>query len=284
MATRLWLPSAGAPLIAPEPVSFWQRTEGSDRIHMLRSRSNSASVNTAVSENVATNNLDCLIRQYISDPLSPQRLEGTVRAMVACMESSTSANLRAEFALQLVDKDGLNARTLVSFNTGPLASEWAGSLAGRRFPLAHPVGGELLTPADVSEGDCLVAEFGFRAHNTSKTNFTGTMQFGDPSTSLALAETETVQTGRVPWLEFSQDLKWLFDAKSQAAQVDGATLWLSLDTETGEVLSAQANPGGRACTFQIDGEVASERVSWASGDIADKLLTVPHKPRQIRLS
>jgi hypothetical protein len=88
-----------------------------------------------------------------------------------------------------------------------LVSEWDVFPENRYFPPAATA----LTEVVAQDGDRLVIEIGFRAFNTSATEYIGRMEVGDPATGTDLPENETETGQKRGWLEFSQNLVWMPD-------------------------------------------------------------------------
>ena len=232
MPTRLYLPSSGAPSVAPAFDLGWGVTTGADRVRTTRAKSGTLLLNKATAETAAAAT-DVLVRQYVSDPLAPQPIAGTVKAMLRCFESATAADMRAQIVIRLVSSTGTVRATLLARTTTALvaASEWATALAARKFPVGWTGAGAALTSATALAGDRLVIEIGYRAHNTVTTSRTGTLQFGDPLATGDLAETEATQSALCPWVEFSQNLERLYTPATHGRR--GFTVTVTPDTESG---------------------------------------------------
>ena len=210
MATRLYLPSSGEAPISPLFDAGWGVVASADRVRGRRLKTGTAMMSRLAAESVAIVT-DVLVRQYVFAPMAAQRIGGAVKAMVRCMESATTADMRAQMAIRVVSGDGLIARgTLLGRTTTGLVSEWGTALAARKFPPGFTGAGVAVTPVTCQEGDRLVVEVGCRAHNTTTSSRAGTVQFGDPTTAGDLAEAETAQSALCPWVEFSQNLLWRF--------------------------------------------------------------------------
>lgn len=207
MATRFYLPSTGAAAVSPAFDLGWGLSVDADRIAMVRTKANSAFNSKAVAESSAIVT-DVLMRQYVSEPVAAQTITGTLKCIARANENSSTADFRSQLLVRVVSGDGLVVRgTLIALDTGALASEWnLVSFVNRKFPKAYATGGASVTSVTAQDGDRLVVEIGYRAHNTTAASRTGTLDFGDPSATGDLVEDETGTTQLCPWVEFSQNL------------------------------------------------------------------------------
>jgi len=242
----------------------WGLSTSADRLRCSRTKTGSGFASKAVAETLALAS-SVLVRQYVSDPLASDRIDGTVRGVVRCMESASAANLRSQLLIRALAPDGVTSRgTLLALDTDALGSEWATGLTARTFPKGASAG-VALTPVQVEAGDHLVIEVGYHSHNTSTTSRTGTMEFGDPAASsdLAFGQTSTAQSA--PWVEFSQDIEWLY-APGSVWIAPGTEVSWSPDPTTG-VISAYTvnNTSGRDVEVACADASGTERLTAASG-------------------
>lgn len=145
-----------------------------------------------------------LLRQYVSEALpNAMTVGGTVKGRIRASESATAADMRPQIRVLAVTSTGATRGVLLAPDTGVLSDEFATSLVNRPFPVASPA---TLTERAVQAGDHIVVEIGYRAHNTSTTSRTGTLEFGEGLLVGDLPENSTANTQLCPWIEFSQDL------------------------------------------------------------------------------
>jgi hypothetical protein len=159
-----------------------------------------------VAEAVTTNPYDVLLAQFVSAPLDVnQTITGTVKGQIRASEANLDADFRTQLVLKVVSGDGVTLRgTLLTFDVSALSSEFATALTNRKVPLAASSPATLSSVAALA-GDRIVAEIGYRSHNTHSTSRTGTVEIGCASAT-DLAEDETTTTQNNPWIEFSQSL------------------------------------------------------------------------------
>src|SRR3954465_3147954 len=116
MSTLFYLPSTGAAPVSPAfgGAGTWGLTTGADRIAMVTARINSAMTSKTATDNSATNNIDCLARQYVSAPIvGDQRIEGTLLGQIRVSESSASANAHVQIKVFVVSGDGTLVRGIL---------------------------------------------------------------------------------------------------------------------------------------------------------------------------
>jgi hypothetical protein len=147
-----------------------------------------------------------MVRQWISEALAAQTISGTVKSIIRCSESNVAADFRSQLSIRVVSGDGGTVRgTLLALDESTLSNEWATSLTNRKFPLNWSGAGVTLSSVTVQNGDRIVVEVGYRAHNTSATSYTGNVEAGD-SAAQDCVENETDVLQYNPWIEFSQNL------------------------------------------------------------------------------
>lgn len=221
MATRFLLPAegSGAPSVSPAFDAGWEQTGQATRLKLLRKTGLSALstlANTGTRTVPITTTQDILGNQFVSDPIPPQRIIGTVSYVSRVLESASTANVTLAVVLRVVSQDGGTVRgTLFStFNTG---TEF-GTSASTRIVSAQAV-----TPLTTQPGDRLVLEVGGHAAGpTAGTTYT--MRFGT-SASSDFALTSGLTTDLNPWLELSQDLWAGLPVNYQAVRVgDGLSV------------------------------------------------------------
>jgi hypothetical protein len=216
VVTRFYLPSSGAAAVSPSPDAEWDATGSADYLQCVTTPSSTSPAEKAVAEAVTTNNYDVLLRSYVSEPLSAQSISGTVKGQILCRESSSSANFRSQLVVKVVSNDGTTVRgTLLAADTGTTVSdEWntgSSTWENRKIPLGWSGSGASLSSVSAQDGDRLVFEIGYRAHNTSSSSFTGGIYCndtaGDTDLSEGGSETDTAASPDYrSWIELSQTL------------------------------------------------------------------------------
>lgn len=187
----------------------WELTAGAPRSRMTTIVRRSAMATISQLETSTSGTFDALCRQYISDPLNAGSISGTVKGIIRAQQDNTDADMRAQLVIRVLSRDGSTVRgTLLASDNSVLSNEFdATGLVNRKFPLNWAGAGASLTLVNAQQGDRVVIEIGFRAHNTLSTNRIGTLRFGDAS-STDLGENEIDSIDNNPWLEFSQDLSF----------------------------------------------------------------------------
>lgn len=270
---RLYLPSSGAPAISPAFDAAWGDTEDADRIAAVSSPSNTAMTDKTCDEAVSTNPLNVLARQYIYGPLTAGwKVEGVVRGVIRCLESNSAADFMAALKIRGVDSAGANPSTLLDISTAALSNELGTSAASRLFPRNWT--SPILTPWTVpSGGGYLVIEVGVRSVNSSTTNRTATLRFGDTTSNSDRTEDETATDDLRPWIEFSD-----VGAVSTIADRDGSAAGAATATgqsgpTQGRVASASGMATASGASAARQGRTgASSASATVSGESADASL------------
>lgn len=210
MATRLYIPSSGAPAISPAfDTTPWPTTTNAERRQLVTTRINSAMVSK---DGVAllTSGTHELIYQCLIGPLNAQTVTGSFKGQLR----ARTTNLGARYmALRLIstNADGSVvterlARTQASDATSnvPPGYSNAATPVNRRFETS-PANTFTLSFSnfDVDLGGYVGLEIGNGSASSSSPR-TGTIVFGDDSGS-DLPEDETTDTANNPWVEFTHN-------------------------------------------------------------------------------
>lgn len=290
MATRFYLARNIAAPVETTPHAEWDETsDWYPNWSTLMSPTPTGSwsgLNTRTdTDTVSTGNLDILLAQFVSDRLDAQTISGTLKGQMRASESSTNANMRSQVIVRVVSADGLTVRgTLyggdLTAGSGSPTSEWATTLTNRRFPSGS--GGVALSSVDAQLGDRIVIEVGCRAHNTSSTTYTATLQFGyEDFNGFDLPEDETNTAGQGnPWFEFSDDIAFFTQAAtdfSEYATGSQPSDWTEQWDNTSTPWSVETAPVGaisdKALRFSLASATNTRRaLSWdtvgsISGDV-----------------
>ena len=205
MATRFYLPSTGASDVAPAYGTAWELTTGASRRKGVTTKISSAMGDVAVAETSGNGDYDVLCRQYVSAPISGSgTMSGTFSGLVRVLQSVAAADMAAQIVARVVSNDGQTVRgTLYAGDAGGLGNEFPLTTAvSKWFPKDAWVGNPIaISSVAYQDGDRVVLEIGYRAHNWSATSYTGTLRFGDASGSDITDEDQT--TDYNPWVEFS---------------------------------------------------------------------------------
>ncbi|HJS83611.1 MAG TPA: hypothetical protein VJ742_12330 [Nitrososphaera sp.] len=252
-ATRLYLPSAGSTAITPGFDSSWESTTSAGRHHAALDPSGTPMADRGQSESSSSSSYDVLWKQYISPPLNgAQTISGSINGAIKSRESNADANMRAQMLVKVVSNDGSTVRgTALAHNTAALtAEEFVTTGTNAKFPFLYPTYGEALTSVNAQDGDRILIEVGYRAHNTTTSSRTGTGRFGDNNSTLNTSNNtydhylaDTSETADYnPWIEFSQKLNFTMTVASYSSGgVDGGSS-MTIDrpfwTDGGDLLIA----------------------------------------------
>ncbi|MFC1559854.1 hypothetical protein ACFLZ2_01125 [Candidatus Margulisiibacteriota bacterium] len=199
-ATRFYLPSAGAPEITPAYDATWNYTTDADRVRLARFKTNSAMNDTKATAGSGVDSTSALNRQYISDPIAPQTITGTVQGQVRGLEGGVNDNRVSAVLIRVVSNDGTVVRgTLLNLTYPALtaANEYTLTMENRYTPVSTAV-----NSVTAQSGDRIVIEIGAFIY---KKNGNSTQGFGDSAVAdLPIDQTTVTQSN--PWIEFSQDI------------------------------------------------------------------------------
>src|SRR5581483_11947407 len=182
MATRFWLPSQGTPPVAPafDPGwdvvtqssglgrygfwSFFQSSAPPDRIQAITTRATSSySKRSAVLNGPSTRTA---LRQYVSAPLGPQTITGTVKGVIRAFATAysyfgTGYPVGGYISIRVVSNDGATVRgTLLALAASGTAEAFAATLKDHKFPNLWTGSGAALSSVAALDGDRIVIEIG----------------------------------------------------------------------------------------------------------------------------
>lgn len=203
MSRRWYLPSTGAAAVSPA-FAAWDDSSEADRLKMVTTRISSAMANKIVTDNFGIVNEKQLWRQYVSDPLAPGAISGTVSGQVRCSESLATANQdEVCLCVKVVSNDGSTLRgTLLALGFYGTTKEYPTGTAENRIIASA----QALSSVTAQAGDRLVVEIGTRPSTLPLAAApTIAAVFGDDNASdLPADQTETSTFN--PWIEFSQTI------------------------------------------------------------------------------
>lgn len=177
----------------------WEVTADVDRIALIRKRVASA-ITTLTDKTVTvpiTVTQDILSRQFVSEPLRPQTIRGTVSLVIRAIENLATANATLACVVKLCSNDGGTLKGTL-YSIFGIDSEFVAVTPETRI-----VNAQAVTQQTVDSGDRLIVEIGCTA--TVPVAATATHRFGCSATS-DFALTSALTTDLNPWIEFSQDL------------------------------------------------------------------------------
>lgn len=276
MATRFYLPSTGtSPIASLGYAAEWEASSTAVRRPTFRTKQSTAMTAVGQADATATSNRDAVVGQFISEPLAAQTISGTVKGQIRAQENASTANLRSQCIIRVVQSDNTTIRgTLyagdLSTLTGNPTNEWATTGTNRPMPFGGSVS---LSSLAIQAGDRLVIELGYRKHAAAST--TGTLYFGD-NAATDLAEDTTTTTANNPWIEFSQTLVLQGDTVTGTTTAD--TMTVSGKAVTGQAINPEpatfdAATSGPA-TFSTSGANYTISHTRGTGTNAYALMTV----------
>lgn len=202
MATRFYLPAegSGTPNISPAFDAGWEQNGQATRLKLLRKTT--LSVLSTIGANGTrtvpiTTTQDILCNQFVSDPIPPQNIIGTVSFIIAALESAITANVMLAIVVKVVSQDGAVVR-------GTLFSNFNQDTEFATTQSTRIVNAQSVTNVITQPGDRIVLEVGgHAAAPTAATTYT--MRQGD-NNAADFALTSALTTDLNPWLEFSQNI------------------------------------------------------------------------------
>jgi hypothetical protein len=216
MATRFYFPhnSTGnhpAPVTPSSWSAGWNKTTSTSSAALLNQKSTdeltvSVSLFTAAS---GTSGHFTAIARWVSAPLTPQTISGTVKGQFRCHEPSASDNFTLAVAIKVIQADGTDRGALLavsaSDDTSATPPEMVNTTStNRSFNNSSESASLTLSSTAVSFGDRLVVEIGYRQASTSTSS--GTIRARATAGGTDLAEDNSTTTDNVPWIEFSGDI------------------------------------------------------------------------------
>ena len=201
MSTRYYFSSSEAAPISPAFDAAWEQTGQAVRrglkLKLLKAALSSLADSSTITIPITTSQ-DILCAQFVGSPLVPERVLGTVSAIVRAVENLATANATLAIIVKVVSQDGSTDRGTLYSNLN--ADTEFGTTAATRI-----INAQAITALTIQAGDRLVVEIG--AHVTGPTAAgTFTMRFGSNAAS-DFALTSGLTTDLNPWIEFSHDFR-----------------------------------------------------------------------------
>ena len=209
MATRLYVNRSVDPTVTPTSFNAdWDLTSGVTLMGCSPNRLGGVIGTFGAAETSATAPYDVLLLQLVSPPLAAQTISGAVKGQFIAAEPNAGADAQAQFVARVVNAAGVVQAELNAMATTALGVyEFSTTPTNRKFPIAA-VSPLTVTSHACADGDRLVVEIGWRAHNTTTTSRTANVRVcDDGATDLPEDETDT-DTAKNPWIEFSTDIVW----------------------------------------------------------------------------
>lgn len=231
MGTRLYLSSSAAPLTPSSWSAAWD-VDGTTNALLARGRRGNSSIVTQAFAGTGVSGQLKAAWRFISDELTAQTLSGTLKGIVHCYEANATDNFTVALAAKVIAPDGSDRGILLAPTaTDDLTHEVTNGAVGlRKFRDASENTDIPFSTLAIQEGDRIVFEIGFRQASTSTANFTFQAFSGNIAFSTDLPYDETASLAGFgetpPWVEFSQDLKFLhpvFHGRSAVVPADNGT-------------------------------------------------------------
>jgi hypothetical protein len=272
MATRLYLSSSALPAFAPAFGAAWALSSGHDRRTLSPTKASSPLADLAITATTTASVQTNLTRQFVSEPLAPQTIAGTLIGVVRGLENNAGLNGTVAVAVRLVDgvtgahKSDLVALTASDATTTP--PEFGTAAATRRLQNAAEATTLALTSQDAAAGDRLVVELGFRKANTSAGRV-GTLRFGEAAAT-DFAHADGLTTDLNPWVELSATLVF---AQAYAEANRAVALVTALTAASGIAAGEARTVPATAAVPECGATVAGTAVPPAVAAVATVLQT-----------
>jgi hypothetical protein len=202
MATRFYFPATTVADVNPAPGAWNYITEAVFRYLAKTKGASPITLGTQVGPWTATAGQKALDRVYVSDPLSPQTISGTVKMQLMTREYATTDNVdQINLLIKVVSGNGATLRgTLLALGNYASTAEFINNATHRNKKGAD---GDALSSVVCQEHDRIVVEIGY-CNSTAGTTPEASAKFGENAADLPENETQT--TDGAGWIEFSGDI------------------------------------------------------------------------------
>lgn len=204
MPTRFYMPSSGAAAVSPAFDGGWDTTPN-DRLKMVTTKISSSMTDLTTDEELSVLGTKLGWRQYVSDPIPAQTVQGTVKGQIRVAEGDAAQNFdQVALVIKVVSNDGGTVRgTLLSIGGHVAANEFTVNTTKTNRKIAD---GDSLSSVAASANDRIVIEIGCIDSSFASLGADSLYaSFGDDS-GTDLPEDETTTAANNPWIEFSQTL------------------------------------------------------------------------------
>lgn len=194
--TTLYLNTGVASPYTPAVNAAWNVTTGNTRL-MMKPVKDGSTIATVQSGNTGAAAVrKILIRQWISEPLAAQTLNGTMTGQILGRISSTSSRSgQGWIYLRLIDADGTVASEIGSSST----NSYTTTLTNRTYTNIT------LSSVSVTAGQRLCIDVGWNYQTGTNTATNGSNSYGS-NNGTDLPVNNTTTTANDPWVRFSQTL------------------------------------------------------------------------------
>ncbi len=216
---RFYLPTISGDFPMPAPSSLWDYTadlNDSYRLSTILRVDSSYNFDnwSCVGSDYGSPPLKYLAVQFVSRPLAPQIISGTVKGQCPAYYADYAAlTACAAAVIRVVAPDGTVRGTLMSYLPGTAVSPFPEATATNRYypPLTT------VTEVEAQDGDLLVVEYGIVAFDNLDEWPSGVTVFNHDCTVGDLPEDETTTDTLNSWIEFSQDIQYMVREEPPAA-------------------------------------------------------------------
>lgn len=146
-----------------------------------------------------TTTQDILNAKFVSDPIPPQRIIGTVSLVIRCSEDATTTNATLAVQIRVLSQD-LNTQRGILFSNFDQDTEFALTASAA----TRIVNAQAVTELTTQPGDRIAVEMGVHATAPSVAG-SAVLRYGT-SAATDFALTSGLTTDLNPWIEFSQDI------------------------------------------------------------------------------
>jgi len=201
MATRFYFENTNFTTFSPQFSGFWAYTSEAGRYNLVDYKSNNPLITgTTIGPTWNGAGLD---RQYITEPLSAQTINGTVTGQLMVREYNPGDNVnRLVTCIKAIDGSGnLRGRVLTTGNYSNTTTEFVNNVSHRNKIIATNTS---LTSVAIQSGDRLVIELGYT--EAAGATPEASALWGSLTSLADLPADETQTTLGIPFIEFSIDV------------------------------------------------------------------------------
>lgn len=202
MATRFYFPATTVADVNPAPGAWNYITEAVFRYLAKTKGSSAITVGSQIGPWTETTGQKALDRVYVSDPLSPQTIAGTIKMQLMVREYAVADNVdQINLLIKVVSGNGATLRgTLLALGNYASTAEFINNATHRNKTGAD---GDALSSVVCQEHDRIVVEIGY-CNSTAGTTPEASAKWGESATDLPEDGTQT--TDGAGWIEFSGDI------------------------------------------------------------------------------
>lgn len=245
MATRFHLQSSTGADVLPAIPAGWADTSQVSFFKLFRTPQSTLVAAKQAGESTGASPYQFLHLAFVSEPLAPHLVSGSVKGQMHAIQSGTLADFSYGFRARIVSRDGSTNRGTLFDNLSSVGIGTEYSVIGRQNRHFPPSSG--ITPVACHRGDRVVLEFGTIAFNSSAADFQASLYYGDNGAGGDLPENETDNDAtKNPWVEFSHDFFWESDMEDGEGTSAGGSS--ATGTAQAKAQAAGTSAGGSTAT------------------------------------